>query len=131
MGEDTTLKVEGAPDYMHDALVRHVQNDKMLACNTLIKVSLTGGTSTTINKSMAYHYITTFIDSQLIQAGLTAVDDGKNRSTLYLVNKLVDVITTPQIAGVKNTSIVEKVFQQGIDQKMFDDFWDNFDNLLD
>lgn len=131
MGEDTTLKVEGAPDYMHDALVRHVQNDKMLACNTLIKVSLTGGTSTTINKSMAYHYITTFIDSQLIQAGLTAVDDGKNRSTLYLVNKLIDVITTPQIAGVKNTSIVEKVFEQGIDQKMFDDFWDNFDNLLD
>lgn len=131
LGEDATLSVHGAPDYMHDAILRHVENDKMLASNVMIKASLTKGTATTINKSMAYHYITTFIDSQLIQAGLKAVDDGKGRSTLYLVNKLVDIITTPAIAGVKNTSIVDEVFENGINSEMFVDFWDNFDDLLD
>lgn len=131
MGEDTTLKVEGAPDYMHDSILRHIENDRMLAASTLIKVSLTDGTSTTINKSMAYNYVTMFIDSPMIQAGLKAVDDGNNRSTLYLVNKLVDIITTPAIAGVKNSSIVEQVFDKGVSQEIFDDFWTNFDDLLD
>ena len=131
LGVENTAKVEGAPEYMHDAIVRHIQNDRMLAASTLINVGLNNGTSTTINRSLAYHYITMFLDSPMIDAGLKAVDDGKGRSTLYLVNKLVEVITTPSIAGVKNSSIVEKVFQSGIKQEMFDDFWDNFDELLD
>lgn len=130
LGESATLQVEGAKDYMHDALVRHIQNDEMLAANTLIKIGLTDGTATTVNKSLAYHYITMFLDSPLIDAGLKAVDDGKGRSKLYLVNKLIDTITSPTVVGAKNTSIVEKVYYEGIDQKMFDDFWDNFDDLV-
>lgn len=129
LGENTTLQVEGAKDYMHDALVRHIQNDQMLAANTLIKISLTDGTATTINKSLAYHYITMFLDSPLIDAGLKAVDDGKGRSKLYLVNKLVDIITSPAIVGAKNTSIIERTFKEGINKQIFDDFWDNFDEL--
>ena len=129
-GETTTLKVEGAPEYMHDAILRHIQNDRMLAANTLIKVSLDGGTSTTINKALAYNYITMFIDSPLIDAGLQAVDDGKGRSKLYLVNKLVEEITSPTIAGVKNSSILERVYKEGVSQQVFDDFWSQFDDLL-
>ena len=86
----------------------------MLAASTLIKVSLDGGTSTTINKALAYNYITMFIDSPLIDAGLQAVNDGKGRSKLYLVNKLVEEITSPTIAGVKNSSILERVYKQGV-----------------
>ena len=97
MSKEFTLKVPGAKDYINEAVLMRRTNDKMIAASTLINVSLTGGTSTTVNKALAYHYLTMFIDSPLVRAGLEAVRDNDSRSDLYLVNKLVDIITTPAI----------------------------------
>ena len=131
LGETNTTRVEGAPDYMHDAILRHVEKDRMLAASTMIAVSLNHATATTINKSLAYHYITSFRDSKLIQAALLAVDDGNNRSQIYLINKLVDVITSPSISGVEGTSMVEKSYKEGTKAELeLMHFWKDFDELL-
>lgn len=131
LSKEFTLKVPGAKDYINEAVVMRRKNDKMMAASTLINVSLTGGTATTVNKALAYHYITMFIDSPLIRAGLEAVRDDDSRSDLYLVNKLIDVITTPAIVGVENSSYVGKMFETGVTYDTFKNFWEEFDDLID
>lgn len=131
LSKEFTLKVPGAKDYINEAVLQRRKNDKLIAASTLINISLTGGTSTTVNKALAYHYITMMIDSPLIRAGLEAVRDNDQRSDLYLVNKLVDIITTPAIVGIENSSYVGKVFQEGVSYETFKDFWDQFDDLID
>lgn len=130
LSKRNTLQVEGAKEYMKDAILMRRKNDRMIAASTLINVSLTGGTSTTINKSLAYHYISMFKDAPLIQAALEAVKDEDSRSEIYLVNKLVDIITTPAFSDIEGSSYVGRVFKQGVTQEMFDSFWDEFDELL-
>jgi hypothetical protein len=71
------------------------------------------------------------IDSPLIRAGLEAVRDDDSRSDLYLVNKLVDIITTPAIVGVENSSYVGRVFEAGVTYDTFKTFWEEFDDLID
>lgn len=130
LSKEFTLKVPGAKDYINEAVIQRRKSDKLIAASTLINVSLTGGTSTTVNKALAYHYITMFVDSPLIQAGLEAVRDTDDRSELYLVNKLVDIITTPAIVGVENSSYVGKAFENGVSYETFKSFWDEFDDLI-
>lgn len=130
LSKEFTLSVPGAKDYINEALVQRRKNDKMIAACTLINISLTGGTATTVNKALAYHYITMFINTPLIQAGLEAVRDRDDRSDLYLVNKLVDIITTPAIVGSEKSSLVGRVFDKGVTQETFDNFWDEFDDLI-
>jgi hypothetical protein len=131
LSKEFTLKVPGAKDYLNEAVLMRRKNDKLIAANTLINVSLTGGTSTTVNKALAYHYVTMFIDAPLIRAGLEAVRDNDRRGDLYLVNKLVDIITTPAITGVEQSSYIGKAFENGVTYDTFKNFWEEFDDLID
>lgn len=125
------LSDPNSKDYIHDAVIRHRKNDRLIAASAAISVSLNNATATTINKTLAYHYITMFLDSPLIQAGLEAVRDDASRSQLYLVNKLVDIITTPSIAGVQSMSYVGQAFKNGVTPEVIQKFWDEYDDLLD
>lgn len=132
-----TEKVEGAKDYIHDGLVSRRKSDRMLSASALIYLSLNEGSAITLSKTLAYHYITMMIDNDMIQLALKSFDDTGDRSTLYLVNKLVDAITEPLAKNKNGVSLIDQALTGDISKdqqkqlEFFNDFWNNFDKLKD
>ena len=129
--------IEGSNNYISDGLVTRRSADRMMSANCLIYLSLNEGSAVTFSKTLAYHYISMMIDNPMIQTALKSLDDTGNRSTLYLVNKLVDAITEPMIKDSTGTSLINRVFSQNISKddakriEFFNQFWTDFDQLKD
>lgn len=128
---------DGVVHYISDSVASRRKSDRLLSASTLILISLNSGSAVTASKTLAYHYITTMFHTDLIQKSLQLFDDNGKRSTLYLVNKLVDAITDPIIGTNKKTSLIDRMYSNTIskddfsDIEFFNEFWTQFDELHD
>jgi hypothetical protein len=130
MSKEPVLNIPGAKDYIVDSIISNRRSDNLIAANSIIYVGLEGGTATTVNKALAFNYISLFYDTPLIQAGIAAVAEDKPMSAQYLVSKLVDIITQPRVVGKYESSYVTDAYKAGVDNETFDTFWDEFDDLI-
>ena len=127
----------GSEQYVNTAVSQNRTIDHAFATSTLIYLSLNQSSAVTLSKTLAHHYIVQMLDSPLIQEALRTFDDQKNpRSTLYLINKLVDAITDPRIGGLESSSLLNKALNnkkltedEQEKLKFFSDFWEQFDDL--
>lgn len=132
-----TSQIEGAKDRIIDGIVSRRRSDRMVSANTLIYLSLNEGSSVTFSKTLAYHYITMMFDTELIQTSLKALDDTGNRSSLYLVNKLVESITEPMKLDKSGLSLIDRIYSEDVSKEDFDkvtffnEFWSQFDDIRD
>lgn len=130
-------KIEGSKNYIADGVVTGRRHDRMISANTLIYLSLNNASAATVSRTLAYHYITMMFDSELIQTALKSLDDTGTRSSLYLVNKLVDAITQPMRVDKTGRSLLDKMYASEFSKEDFDkvqffnDFWTQFDELHD
>ena len=59
--------------YVADAVVDSIHEDMFTAKNGLIFISLNNGSAATVNKVLAYHYIMSYYDSDLVKSDLESI----------------------------------------------------------
>ena len=126
--------------YVADAVSDSVHEDMFTSKNGLIYISLNNGTCSTVNKVLAYHYIMSYYDSELVQSAINAIlPDNQNMSVMYKVNRLIERLTDVGNVDSTGSSLLDKFYANNKDltedqQKQidfFNDFWQQFDELND
>jgi hypothetical protein len=102
--------------YVADAVIDSIHEDMFTAKNGLIYISLNNGSAATVNKVLAYHYIMSYYDSDLIQSALESIEPKSNgKSQMYRVAKLVEHLTSVGNRDAQGSSILDKFFANNKD----------------
>lgn len=126
--------------YVADAVIDSIHEDMFTAKNGLMYISLNNGSAATVNKVLAYHYIMSYYDSDLVQSSLESIEPKSNgKSQMYRVAKLVEHLTSVGNKDAQGSSILDKFFANNkeltTDQvkqaEFFQNFWNEFDELND